>query len=65
MKSSDNLNSPTATRKVCNNCNSTGHLTFACKKVKVKNIESSSMPAMPTLNAHLPCGVVRLYAMCF
>ena len=28
--------SPTAARKVCNNCNSTGHLTHACKKVKVE-----------------------------
>ena len=45
--------------KSCTNCNSTGHLTHACKKVKVEQSEVSSMPAMPTLNnAHLPCGKV-------
>ena len=47
---------PTAARKVCYNCNSTGHLTHACKKVKVEQIEASSMPTISTLNnAHLPC----------
>ena len=30
------VSTPIASRKVCNNCNSTGHLTFACKKVKVE-----------------------------
>ena len=34
-KKNENSVSPTATRKVCNNCNSTGHLTHACKKIKV------------------------------
>ena len=34
-KKNENVVSPTAARKVCNNCNSTGHLTHACKKVKV------------------------------
>ena len=44
---------------MCNNCNSTGHLTHACKKVKVEQSEVSSMPTMPTLNnAHFPCGKV-------
>ena len=58
-KKNDNSGSPTATRKVCNNCNSTGHLTHACKKVKVEQSEIPSMPAMTTLNnAHLPCGKV-------
>ena len=51
--------SPTAAKKVCNNCNSTGHLTHACKKVKVDQSETSSVPTMPTLNnAHFPCGKV-------
>ena len=54
-KKNENSVSPTATRKVCTNCNSTGRLMYACKKVKVKQPEVSSMPAMPTLNnAHLP-----------
>ena len=58
-KKNENAFSPTAARKVCNNCNSTGHLTHACKKVKVEQHEVSSMSAMPTLNdAHLPCGKV-------
>ena len=58
-KKNENSVSPTAARKVCNNCNSTGHLTHACKKVKVEQYEVSSMPTMPTLNnAHLPCGKV-------
>ena len=29
-KKNENFVSPTATIKVCNNCNSTGHLTHAC-----------------------------------
>ena len=46
-------------RKGCNNYNSTGHLTHACKKVEVEQNEVSSMPAMPTLNnSHFPCGKV-------
>ena len=58
-KKNENDVSPTAARKVCNNCNSTGHLTHACKKVKVEQTEVSSMPTMSTLNnAHLPCGKV-------
>ena len=58
-KKNENVVSPTAARKVCNNCNSTGHLTHACKKVKVEQTEASSMPTMSTLNnAHLPCGKV-------
>ena len=58
-KKNKNFVSPTAARKVCNNCNSTGHLTHACKKIKVEHSEVSSMPTMPTLNnAHLPCGKV-------
>ena len=58
-KKNENVVSPTVARKVCNNCNSTGHLMHACKKVKVVQIETSSMPTMPTLNnAHFPCGKV-------
>ena len=58
-KKNENFVSPTAARKVCNNYNSTGHITYACKKVKVEQTEDSSMPTMPTLNnAHLPCGKV-------
>ena len=58
-KKNENVVSPTATGKVCNNCNSTGHLTHACKKVKVEQTEASSMPTMSTLNnAHLQCGKV-------
>ena len=58
-KKNANVVSHTATRKVVNNCNSTGHLTHACRKVKVEQIEVSSVPTMPTLNdAHLPCGKV-------
>ena len=58
-KKNENAISPTAARKVCNNCNSTGHLTHACKKVKVEQHKVSSMHAMPTLSdAHLPCGKV-------
>ena len=58
-KKNENVVSPTTARKVCNNCNSTGHLTHACKKVKVEQTETSSMPTMPTLNnAHLPCDKV-------
>ena len=54
-----NFVSPTAASKVCNNCNSTGHLTHACKKVKVEQSVTSSVPTMPTLNnAHFPCGKV-------
>ena len=58
-KKNENVVSSTAARKVCNNYNSIGHLTHACKKVKVEQTEASSMSAMPTLNnAHLPCGKV-------
>ena len=58
-KKNENVVFSTAARKVCNNCNFTGHLTHACKKVKVEQTETSSMPTMPTLkNAHLPCGKV-------
>ena len=58
-KKIENVVSPTVARKVCNNCNSTGHLTHACKKVKVEITEVPSMPTMCTLNnAHLPCGKV-------
>ena len=50
---------PIAAKKVYNSCNSTRHLTHACKKVKVEQSKVSSIPAMPTLNnAHLPCGTI-------
>ena len=56
-KKNENVVFPTTARKVYNNCNSTGHLTHACKKVKVEQTEVSSIPTMSTLNnAHLPCG---------
>ena len=43
--------------KVCNNYNSTGSLTFVCKKVKVEYIESSGMPDMLDMpNFHEPYG---------
>ena len=32
----NNVISPSAPKSVCNDCNSTGHLTHACKKVKPK-----------------------------
>ena len=55
-KKNENVVSPTVARKVCNNCNSTGYLTHACKKVKVEQNEASSVPTMSTLNnAYLPC----------
>ena len=58
-KNNENIISPAAARKVYNNCNSTGHLTHACKKVKVEQHEVFSMPAMSTLiDAHFPCGKV-------
>ena len=38
-----NTVSHTTTRKVCNNCNSTRHLTHACKKVKVEQSEASPL----------------------
>ena len=58
-KKNEYASSPTAARKVCNNYNSIGHLTHACKQVKVEPTEVSSMSSMPTLNnAHLPCGKV-------
>ena len=44
-------------RKSCNNCGSTGHLTHACKKVKVESKDISNvnnMLAMPS--SHKPCG---------
>ncbi|KAK1402380.1 hypothetical protein POM88_001985 [Heracleum sosnowskyi] len=46
--------SPIASRKLCTNCNSTGHLTHACKKVKVVTSEMHNMSDMPDL--HEPCG---------
>ena len=53
-KKNEYATSPTIDRKVCNNYNSTGHLTHECKKFKVKQSEVSNMSAMPTLkNAHL------------
>ena len=45
-------------RKSCNNCGSTGHLTHACKKVKVESKDISNvnnMFAMPS--SHKPCGI--------
>ena len=39
-KRNENDVSHTAARKFCNNCNSTGHLTHACKKVKVEQTET-------------------------
>ena len=58
-KKIENDVSPTTTRKVCYNYNFTGHLTHACKNIKVEQTEASSMPTMSTLNnAHLPCGKV-------
>ena len=44
-------------RKSCNNYGSTGHLTHACKKVKVESKDVynvNNMFAMP--NSHKPCG---------
>ena len=65
-KKNKNVVSPTAARKVCINCNSTGHLTHACKKVKVDQSETSSVPTMPTLNnAHFPCGKVGSMSCAF
>ena len=49
--------SPNTPRKSCNNCGSTGHLTHACKKVKVESKDVSNvnnMSAMPS--SHKPCG---------
>ena len=58
-KKNENDVSLTATRKVCNNYNSTGHLMHACKKVKVEQTEASSMPTMSILNnSHLSCGKI-------
>ena len=58
-KKIENSVSPTAARKVYNNYNCTGHLTHACKKVKVEQSATSSVPTMPTMNnAHFPCGKV-------
>ena len=55
----DNSTSFTNTsRKSCNNCGSTGHLTHACKKVKVESKDISNvnnMVAMPS--SHKPCGI--------
>ena len=45
-------------RKSCNNCGSTGHLTHACKKVKIESKDISNvnnMFAMPS--SHKPCGI--------
>ena len=44
-------------RKSCNNCGSTGHLTHVCKKVKVESKDISNvnnMFAMPS--SYKPCG---------
>ena len=48
---------PIASRKVCANCNSAGHLTHACKKVKVETAVTSSMHNMSDMpELHEPCG---------
>ena len=58
-KKNDFASSPSASRKLCNNCDSAGHLTHACTKVKVKTVASSSMPAMPNMPSfHEPCGII-------
>ena len=58
-KKNDFASSPSASRKLCNNCESAGHLTHACTKVKVETVASSSMPAMPNMPSfHEPCGVI-------
>ena len=50
-------------RKLCNNCNSAGHLTYACKNAKVEkhhNVHVHNMPAMPVshkcaITTCIPC----------
>ncbi|KAL8107868.1 hypothetical protein AgCh_024321 [Apium graveolens] len=40
-------------RKLCNNCGSAGHLTHACRKVKVDNVKNAyvhNMPNMPKIS---------------
>ena len=65
-KKNENDFYPTAARKVCNNCNSTGYLTHAWKKVKVQQHEVSSVPTMPTVNdAHFPYGKVGCMSCAF
>ena len=52
-----NSRTPSA-RKVCNNCNSTNHLTHACKMTRV-DTSITSMPNTVNMNVvHLPCGRV-------
>lgn len=54
-----------ADRKLCNNCGSAGHLTYACKKVKVEkshNANVHNMPVMPVspkcaISTCMPCAV--------
>ncbi|KAK1384526.1 hypothetical protein POM88_022261 [Heracleum sosnowskyi] len=49
--------SPIASRKLCTICNSTGHLTHACKKVKVETANTSEMHNMSDMpDLHEPCG---------
>ena len=50
-------------RKLCNNCNSAGHLTYACKNVKVEkhhNVHTHNMLDMPVSHKYatttcIPC----------
>ena len=56
-KKNNSASSTNTSRKSCNNCGSTGHLTHACKKVKVESKDVSNMNnmfAMPS--SHIPCG---------
>ena len=56
IKENVGTNSSKSPRKVWNNCNSDGHLTHACKHVKVESIVPS-VPKMSAMNSsHLPCG---------
>ncbi|KAK1358538.1 CCHC-type domain-containing protein [Heracleum sosnowskyi] len=49
--------SPIASRKLCSICNSAGHLTHACKKVKVETANTSEMHNMSDMpDSHEPCG---------
>ena len=49
--------SPIASRKLCTICNSAGHLTHACKKVKVETANTSEMHNMSDMpDLHEPCG---------
>ena len=56
----NNPSTPTssAPRKMCNHCQSTGHLTHACRKVKVDNVSPSMHDSFNMNNVHLPCGKV-------